>query len=95
MADFNGDVGADMLFRRTDGTLLIYLMNGFQMLGAQLVWTAWLRLDSQWPRLNGDGRADIMFRRTDGTVLGLPDERVSVARGASHRRARHPLNRLL
>ena len=38
LGDLNGDGRSDMVFRRvSDGMLSAYLMNGFQMLGAELL----------------------------------------------------------
>jgi hypothetical protein len=35
--DLNGDGRADMVFRPTDGTLSVFLMNGIQVLSAELI----------------------------------------------------------
>ena len=61
-----------MLFRRTDGTLSLYLMNGFQLLAAQVLGN----VGPEWRvggarDFNGDGRADILFRRTSDGTLSL------------------------
>jgi Subtilase family/FG-GAP-like repeat len=70
LGDFNGDSRSDFLYRRDgDGSLLIYLMDGFQVLGAQVI--GQLGLDWRLAGVrdfNGDGRADILFHRTDGTL---------------------------
>jgi subtilisin family serine protease len=70
LGDFNGDSRSDFLYRRDgDGSLLMYLMNGFQVLGAQVI--GQLGLDWRLAGVrdfNGDGRADILFHRTDGTL---------------------------
>ncbi len=72
LGDFNGDGKADILFRRTDGTLLMFLMNGGQVIAAPIVGV----LGPDWRNVgvgdfNGDGKADILFRRADGTLLML------------------------
>jgi hypothetical protein len=70
-ADFNGDGRADMVFRRkSDGMLSLYLMDGFQVLQAQLLGAT----GADWrvravADFNGDGRADIVFRRTSDGML--------------------------
>src|SRR6266508_1289386 len=70
LGDFNGDGCADLLFRRTNGQVLEYLMIGGVLQSAPLVG----QLGSDWQNVgvgdfNGDGKADILFRRTDGTLL--------------------------
>jgi sRNA-binding regulator protein Hfq len=68
-ADFNGDARADMLLRHDDGTLLLYLMNGFQIMGAQVLGalgTDWVPVSAS--DFNADSRADMLFRRDDGLL---------------------------
>jgi len=69
--DFNGDGRADMLLRRSsDGMLSLYLMNGFQMLGAQLLGAVGTDFNLMAiGDLNGDGRADMVFRRASDGLL--------------------------
>jgi hypothetical protein len=71
LGDFNGDGRSDMLFRQDgNGSLLLYLMNGFQVLGAQVIGQIGLDWRLAGVRdVNGDGRADMLFHRTDGTLL--------------------------
>lgn len=69
LADFNGDGRGDLLFRRNDGTVFLYLMDGFQILSATPVGPIGL----EWRLVgvadfNGDGRADLLMRRPDGTL---------------------------
>ena len=60
---------ADMLFRRGDGLLAIFFMNGLQIANAQIVGS----IGTDWKLVgigdfNGDGRADLMFRRPNGQL---------------------------
>ncbi|MFL6974102.1 MAG: FG-GAP-like repeat-containing protein [Xanthobacteraceae bacterium] len=70
IADLDGDRMADLVFRRTNGDLLGFLLNGGGMKAAQglgsigLEWTLAGTGD-----FNGDGSADLLFRRGDGAVL--------------------------
>ena len=57
------------LFRRTDGTLLLFLMDGPQLLAAQFIGN----VGTEWRLvgvgdLSADARADMVFRRTDGML---------------------------
>src|SRR6266540_1032125 len=70
LGDFNADGCADLLFRRTNGQVLEFLMNGSSIISAPIV----AQLGTDWQNVgigdfNGDGKADILFRRTNGTVL--------------------------
>jgi FG-GAP-like repeat len=73
VADFNGDGGADLLFRRvSDGMLSIYLLRGPQILSAQMIGA----IGTDWSLngvgdFNGDGRADLLFRRNSDGMLSL------------------------
>jgi subtilisin family serine protease len=73
LGDFNGDGRADVLFQRTDGTLMGYLMNGTQIQQAGVIG----QMGTEWQiggigDFNGDGKADILFKRsTDGALLML------------------------
>jgi subtilisin family serine protease len=67
--DFNGDGRDDILFRRPDGLMVQYFMNGFQVAAAQVLGAA----GAEWTLtavadFNGDGRADLLFRRGDGQL---------------------------
>ena len=72
LGDFNGDGRSDLMFRRTDGLLSQYLMNGFQVLSVQSLgpvgfeWTLEAVAD-----FNGDGNADLLFRRSSDGMVAL------------------------
>jgi hypothetical protein len=72
LGDFNGDVRRDLLFRRTtDGTLAIFLMDGFSFLGTQIIGA----VGTEWGLIgtgdfNADGKSDLLFRRaSDGALF--------------------------
>jgi hypothetical protein len=72
LGDFNGDARSDLLFRRTDGQLLLYELNGFQVLASSLLGAVGV----DWrivgvADFNGDGMADILFRRVSDGMLSL------------------------
>jgi len=70
LSDFGGDGRSDLLFRRTDGQMILYQMNGLQIASSQpvgAVGTDWILTASA--DFNGDGKADMLFRHTDGTLL--------------------------
>jgi hypothetical protein len=63
---------ADIVFRRNDGMLAMYLLDGFQIIGAQLLGV----IGAEWSLvgvgdLNGDGRSDMVFRRISDGQLSL------------------------
>ena len=67
--DFDGDGKADMLWRKSDGTLAMWLMNGTvpkAQAGIGVVDTAWQIAGSG--DFDGNGKADILWRKSDGTV---------------------------
>jgi probable HAF family extracellular repeat protein len=69
LGDVSGDRKSDLVFRRNDGTLSLYLMDGFNVLAAQVLGAVGV----EWRLLavadfNGDGRADLLFRRNDGAL---------------------------
>jgi sRNA-binding regulator protein Hfq len=69
LGDLNGDLRKDIVFRRNDGLLSTFLMDGTQILSTAFVGTVGI----EWTLVgigdfNGDGRADLLFRRTDGTL---------------------------
>jgi subtilisin family serine protease len=72
LGDFNGDGRSDLLFRRTDGQISQYLMNGFQFIAINLLgsvgtdFTLVAAAD-----FNGDGNADMLFRRASDGMLSL------------------------
>ena len=66
--DFNGDGKSDILWRNSDGTVGMWLMNGTQFSASSfgvldLGWTIVGQRD-----FNGDGKGDILWRNADGTV---------------------------
>jgi hypothetical protein len=66
--DFNGDGKSDILWRNSDGTVGLWLMNGTQFTPSSfgvlpLSWTIVGQRD-----FNGDGKSDILWRNADGTV---------------------------
>src|SRR5262245_25238710 len=72
LGDFNGDARSDLLFRRTDGQLLLYEMNGVQVAAANLLGAVGV----DWrivgvADFNGDGMADVLFRRSGDGMLSL------------------------
>src|ERR1043166_4398289 len=67
IGDFNGDGKADVLFRRTAGTLLMLLMNEKQVLPAATVALASPGVVGIGD-FDGDGKADILLRQSDGSV---------------------------
>ena len=69
LGDINGDARSDILFRRTDGALTLWLMNGStaSVTGLGTIGPEWNIAGAA--DVNGDGRADIVFRRyTDGAI---------------------------
>jgi hypothetical protein len=67
--DFNGDHNADILWRNTNGTLDITLMNGFRLIGLGSPGT----LTPDWQvagvgDFNGDGKTDILLRNSSGEL---------------------------
>jgi hypothetical protein len=67
--DFNGDGKSDILWRATDGTLAMWLMNGTQPLQtASLgqIGTNWTVVGQR--DFNGDGKHDPLWRATDGSL---------------------------
>ena len=72
LGDFNGDGRSDLLFRRTDGQLLLYELNGFQVLAANLLGVVGIDLRIVGVAdFNGDGTADILVRRASDGLLFL------------------------
>ena len=67
--DFNADGKADLLWRKSDGTLAMWLMNGTTPTTQAVIGT----IDTAWQiagsgDFNGDGKADILWRKSDGTL---------------------------
>ena len=82
--DLNGDGQADLVWRHTNGTVAVWLMNG---LARQAVGVPG-RVATDWRiagvgDVDGDGQADLVWRHTNGTVAiwlmnGLAREAVGV-----------------
>jgi hypothetical protein len=67
--DFNGDHNADILWRNTNDTLYILLMNGFRLIGQGSPGV----LSNDWQvagvgDFNGDGKTDILWRNSSGEL---------------------------
>ncbi len=67
--DFNADGKADMLWRKSDGTVAMWLMNGTTPTTQAVIGT----IDTTWQiagsgDFDGDGKADILWRKSDGTL---------------------------
>ena len=69
VGDFNGDGYADILWRHTAGAVVIWLLNGSNVIGTGSLgnvatdWTVQGIGD-----FNGDGKADILWRHTSGAL---------------------------
>ncbi len=74
--DFNGDGLTDVLWRNTDGTVLVWTMSGATILSQLALATPdgqVVRPGSDWQiqgtgDFNADGQSDILWRNTNGTV---------------------------
>jgi len=67
--DFNGDGKADLLWKRADGSVVMWLMNGAAMSSsANLIGPASGWSVTQVADFNGDGKADLLWQHTDGSV---------------------------
>ncbi len=74
-ADFNGDGGADIVWRNSDGTVVDWTMSG-SVIGASGVLAAGgtaVKPDASWSvagagDFDGDSRADLLWRNSDGTL---------------------------
>ena len=67
--DYNSDHASDALFRRDDGSLLMYTVvhNQQQSTNVGQVGNEWQMLGSS--DFNADGRDDILWQRSDGTLM--------------------------
>src|SRR5262249_23747619 len=69
VGDFNGDKMADILFKRDDGAVSMWLMNGASVItatGVGSVTTDWTAADVG--DLDGNGTADVVWRDAFGGV---------------------------
>jgi hypothetical protein len=67
--DFDGDGKTDILWRNSDGTVGLWLMNGTQVVSTTsfgIVPASWSIFETG--DFNGDGKSDILWRNSDGTV---------------------------
>ena len=55
VGDLNADARADLVFRRSDGTLSAYLLNGFQIVSGQIVGN----VGTEWEGCYGQGGGGI------------------------------------
>ncbi len=75
--DFDGDMRADILWRKSDGTLVEWNMNGSTVASSGLVTSSGglaVKLDATWSvagigDFNGDDKRDVLWRNTDGTLV--------------------------
>ncbi len=76
VGDFDGDHNADVLWRKTDGTLVEWFMNGSTITGTGVVTSggapvapgpSWHIVDVA--DFSGEGKADILWRNDSGTVV--------------------------
>jgi hypothetical protein len=70
MADFNGDGTADLLWRHRSGRLIVWLMQGVDVVAAGspgILGKDWTVLGVR--DLDGDGKADILWRHASGELF--------------------------
>jgi hypothetical protein len=70
-ADFNGDLKADLLWRRSDGAVALWKMNGLK--AVEQVWITPSIVDPAWKivgtgDLDGNGRPEILWQHTTGEL---------------------------
>ncbi len=75
IGDFDGDFNADMLWRSTDGSVVVWLMNGpaITSSGAVTYNGAAVSVDAGWyvidvSDFDGDGNSDVLWRNDNGTM---------------------------
>ena len=75
VGDFNADGAADLLWRKSDGTLAMWLMNGSSIDRSNFVTSGGLPVspDAAWHVVeigdfNGDARSDILWRNDSGVT---------------------------
>jgi hypothetical protein len=83
--DFDSDGHSDILWQNTDGTPVVWLTNGTNLISASNVGfnpgAAWHEIGAG--DFNGDGKADILWQNTDGTVAEWFMDGTSLISGAS------------
>jgi len=70
MLDFNGDGMADLLWQHTDGSVMIWLMNGTATASQATIMgpgTGWSVV--QTGDFNGDGMTDLVWQHIDGSIM--------------------------
>ncbi len=70
IADFNGDKHADIFWQGSDGTPVIWLMNGTNIIGGGFLHNPgdfWTPIDAR--DYNSDGKADILWQGKDGVLV--------------------------
>ena len=86
IADFNGDQSPDLLWRRSNGDVLVWLMNGETLVGT----VGYGTIAGVWQiqsagDIDGDGVADILWRHADGTLVAwILDHNAAVSRSISY-----------
>jgi hypothetical protein len=75
VGDFNADGNADLLWRHTDGSLAMWLMNGANIVGSGAITSSGsvVAPDASWHVVeigdfNGDARTDILWRNDSGAL---------------------------
>jgi hypothetical protein len=83
--DFDSDGHSDILWQNTDGTPVVWLTNGTNLISASTVGfnpgAAWHEIGAG--DFNGDGKADILWQNTDGTVAEWFMDGTSLISGAN------------
>ena len=74
--DFDGDSRADILWRKTDGTIAEWSLSGSSIVSSGAVMSngVAVKLDASWSvagvgDFNGDNKRDVLWRNTDGTLI--------------------------
>ena len=69
IGDFNGDGKSDVLWRHSNGTTAIWLMNGASALGQGLGIVASTWSIAEIGDYDGDGKSDVLWRDTLGDLV--------------------------